>query len=132
MAEQIECPWCYHKVILIDSICPECKHEVLDEHLQPTLLDDEQLSTAEATVDLTVTEAISNHFKCTRCKHEGCHIEEVAMTGTGLSKLLDIQHHHYLFVSCSNCGFVEVFDPDVLHGKSVGKLGSIMDLLFGS
>ncbi|MGX4585755.1 zinc ribbon domain-containing protein [Paenibacillus chitinolyticus] len=59
-------------------------------------------------------------------------VKEIAMTGTGLSKLLDIQHNHYLFVSCMNCGSVEIYDPNVLEGHKVGKLGSIIDVLFGS
>ncbi|MCM3718050.1 zinc ribbon domain-containing protein [Fictibacillus phosphorivorans] len=52
------------------------------------------------------------------------------MTGSGLSKLLDIQHNHFLFVSCMNCGYVEVYNPDVLEGKK-GQLSSILDILFG-
>ncbi|ALS22862.1 hypothetical protein PN4B1_05580 [Paenibacillus naphthalenovorans] len=29
----IECPWCNNQVQLVNDICPECKHEVLPEHL---------------------------------------------------------------------------------------------------
>ncbi|MGP3787069.1 zinc ribbon domain-containing protein [Paenibacillus sp. 1A_MP2] len=47
-----------------------------------------------------------------------CNIKEVSMSGAGLSKMFDIQHNHYLFVACSSCGYVEVFDPDVLKGKN--------------
>ncbi|MFC0237278.1 zinc ribbon domain-containing protein [Fictibacillus phosphorivorans] len=40
------------------------------------------------------------------------------MTGSSLSKFLDIQQNHFfLFVSCENCGFVRVYDPNVLEGK---------------
>ncbi len=39
------------------------------------------------------------------------------MTGTGLSKIFDIQHNHFLFVSCEGWGYVEVSDPNVLYGK---------------
>ncbi|MNP82947.1 hypothetical protein D3C76_1817380 [compost metagenome] len=53
------------------------------------------------------------------------------MTGTGLSKLLDIQHHHYLFVSCTDCGFVEVYDPNILRGKKSGEPGTSPDIFFG-
>lgn len=57
--------------------------------------------------------------------------KELAMTGTGLSKLFDIQYNHYLFVSCTHCGYVEIYNSDVLNGKKSGQLGSIMDILFG-
>ncbi|WP_225218800.1 zinc ribbon domain-containing protein [Fictibacillus norfolkensis] len=39
------------------------------------------------------------------------------MTGSGLSIFLEIQHNHFLFISCENCEFVEVYDPSVLEGK---------------
>lgn len=53
------------------------------------------------------------------------------MTGTGLSKIFDIQYNHYLFVSCTQCGHVEVYNPDILRGKKSGELGTILDLFFG-
>ncbi|MCQ6562967.1 zinc ribbon domain-containing protein [Paenibacillus mendelii] len=78
-----------------------------------------------------VEELIAENFKCSKCSGLDCSVQEVAMTGTGFSKLLDIQHHHYLFVSCEHCGFVEVYNPDVLRNKKSGALGTIMDTLFG-
>lgn len=73
---------------------------------------------------------IRSRFKCAKCGQTQARVKEVAMTGTGLSKLFDIQHNHYLFVSCLHCGFTEVFDPEVLQGKR-GTLGTILDILFG-
>ncbi|WP_405083600.1 zinc ribbon domain-containing protein [Paenibacillus psychroresistens] len=75
---------------------------------------------------------IANRFICAKCKHNECHVKEVAMSGTGLSKLFDIEYNHFLFVSCLNCGFVEVYNPDILHGKKTGSLGTALDLLFGN
>ncbi|MDR7071709.1 zinc ribbon domain-containing protein [Fictibacillus barbaricus] len=77
-----------------------------------------------------VEEAIRSKFKCTKCGHSQCRTKELAMTGSGLSKLLDIQHNHFLFVSCAHCGYVEVYDPNVLEGKK-GQLSSVLDILFG-
>ncbi|NOU90570.1 hypothetical protein GC102_33265 [Paenibacillus sp. LMG 31460] len=48
-----------------------------------------------------------------------------------LSKMFDIQNNHFLFVSCENCGYVEVYNPNVLEGKSRGQLGTVLDILFG-
>lgn len=78
-----------------------------------------------------IEEAIQEKFKCSKCGGTSCLTKEVAMTGTGLSKLFDIQHNHFLFVSCENCGFVEVYNPAILEGKSRGQLGTILDILFG-
>jgi uncharacterized protein len=74
--------------------------------------------------------AIHSKFKCAKCNHTTCKIKEVSMSGAGLSKMFDIQHNHYLFVSCENCGYVEVYDPNILEGKR-GKLGTVLDVLFG-
>jgi predicted nucleic-acid-binding Zn-ribbon protein len=78
-----------------------------------------------------VEDIIASRFRCTKCGGRSSSIQEVAMTGTGLSKLLDIQHHHYLFVSCTDCGFVEIYDPNILRGKKSGELGSTLDFFFG-
>ncbi|MCM3002958.1 zinc ribbon domain-containing protein [Priestia koreensis] len=77
-----------------------------------------------------VENAISDRFKCVKCEHTSCRTKRVAMTGTGLSKMFDIQHNQFLFVSCNNCGYVEVYNPEILEGKK-GQLGNILDVLFG-
>ncbi|WP_284241292.1 zinc ribbon domain-containing protein [Paenibacillus glycanilyticus] len=88
-------------------------------------------SDGKLTEEANIIEVIEDHFKCGKCNGTDCTVKEIAMTGAGLSKLLDIQHNHYLFVSCMNCGSVEIYDPNVLEGHKVGKLGSILDVLFG-
>lgn len=42
----IECPWCASSVILVNSVCPECRQEVLPEHLEAAIVewDDEPVS----------------------------------------------------------------------------------------
>lgn len=79
----------------------------------------------------SLEEQIANRFRCAKCGGLDCHTKEVAMSGTGLSKLFDIDYNHYLFVSCLQCGFVEVYNPDVLRGYRSGKLGTVLDILFG-
>ncbi|WP_438432937.1 zinc ribbon domain-containing protein [Gorillibacterium sp. sgz500922] len=139
----IECPWCHHRVVLVDQLCPECRQEVLEDHLNPFegeaseeggLRLDEEWHDEERNDGrgaLLLEEEIIERFRCAKCGHSACDVKEAAMTGTGLSKLFDIQHHHYLFVSCLNCGFVEVYDPGVLRGKPAGRLGTALDVLFG-
>ncbi|ANE49001.1 hypothetical protein SY83_17690 [Paenibacillus swuensis] len=72
-----------------------------------------------------------NKYKCAKCKNNECLVQEVAMNGTGLSKIFDIEHHHYLFVSCTNCGSVEIYNPDILRGHKSGQKGTVLDILFG-
>ncbi len=128
----IECPFCQNEIESHSQICPYCKHE-LPERSDEGDYDSEvdNVRQSEAFNEMSVVEIISSKFKCSKCKCEECNVKEVAMSGTGLSKLFDIEHNHFLFVSCMNCGFVEIYDPDVLSGHKTGKLGTVMDILFG-
>jgi predicted nucleic-acid-binding Zn-ribbon protein len=77
------------------------------------------------------TEAIlADEFVCSHCKNVGAHVEKLAMSGTGLSRLLEIQPHRYAFVSCKNCGFTEVFNLKILEGHD--NLGTFIDILFAN
>ncbi|MBD2869902.1 zinc ribbon domain-containing protein [Paenibacillus arenilitoris] len=129
----IECPWCGSRIVPVDEICPACRHEILPEHLSPSSESDVNGSSAsEYEQDERDIEAmIASRFACAKCGHDECDIQETAMTGAGLSKLFDIQHHHYLFVSCLRCGFVEIYNPNILRGKKTGELGTVLDLMFG-
>nr|WP_213644472.1 zinc ribbon domain-containing protein [Paenibacillus lautus] len=39
-------------------------------------------------------------------------------------------HLSDFFVSCNRCGFVEVFNPDVLRGHKTGVLGTLLDIIW--
>lgn len=67
-------------------------------------------------------------FVCSKCKNSGAKVKRIAATGTGLSKLLDIQHNHFVAVSCKNCGYTEIYNPEMLEEKR--SLGTILDILF--
>ena len=71
---------------------------------------------------------IAEAFVCDKCDHQNAHVEKLAMSGTGLSRLLELQLHRYAFVSCKNCGYTEVFNLKVLQGRD--DLGSILEILF--
>jgi predicted nucleic-acid-binding Zn-ribbon protein len=67
-------------------------------------------------------------FACAKCKHKTAKAKKIAATGTGLSKLLDIQHNRFLGLSCQNCGYTDFFDLHVLEGQK--SLGTILDVIF--
>lgn len=71
---------------------------------------------------------IAQKFVCSHCDHKNGYVERLAMSGTGLSRFLEIQAHRYAFVSCTNCGYTEVFNLKVLEGKD--DLGTFLDILF--
>jgi predicted nucleic-acid-binding Zn-ribbon protein len=54
-----------------------------------------------------VDQALGQAFSCPRCGHHGAHVERLAMSGTGVSRLFEIQQYRYAFVSCHNCGYTK-------------------------
>ena len=77
-----------------------------------------------------IEKEIESSFVCAKCHSTGAKAKSLAMTGTGNSKLLDIQHNRYIFASCNNCGYTEVYDLDTLSGNK-DEVGNILDIIFG-
>ena len=77
-----------------------------------------------------VENLLAQEFTCSRCGHAGAHVERLAMSGTGLSRLLEIQAHRYAFVSCANCGYTEVYNLRTLEGQD--DLGTLLEVLFSN
>ena len=75
-----------------------------------------------------VDQVLADKFVCEKCGHEHGRVERLAMSGTGLSRLMEIQAHRYAFVSCTNCGYTEVFNLRTLEGKD--NLGTFLEVLF--
>jgi hypothetical protein len=75
-----------------------------------------------------IVDLLAEEFVCQHCKQHGAHVERVSMSGTGISRLFDIQPYRYVFVSCHNCGYTEVFNLKMLEGKD--DVGVFLDVLF--
>jgi predicted nucleic-acid-binding Zn-ribbon protein len=75
-----------------------------------------------------VDEMLAREFACARCEARGAKVERLSMSGTGLSRLFEIQPYRYAFVSCTNCGYTEIFDLRILEGRD--DLGTFLEVLF--
>ncbi len=75
-------------------------------------------------------QVLAKEFVCRHCSTQGAHVERLSMSGTGISRLLEIQPYRYAFVSCTNCGYTEVFNLKMLEGKD--DLGMFLDVLFSN
>ena len=60
-----------------------------------------------------------------KCGSKDADKKEVAMTGTGLSKMFDIQHNTFIVVYCKKCGYSEFYN------KQTSGASNILDLFFG-
>ncbi len=75
-----------------------------------------------------VINILAKEFICTKCHSSGASVEKLAMSGTGISRFLDIQPYRYVFASCNHCGYTEIFNLKMLEGKD--DLGTFIDILF--
>lgn len=75
-----------------------------------------------------IVDHLAKEFICQHCKQHGAHVERVSMSGTGITRFLDVQPYLYVFVSCHNCGYTEVFNLKMLEGKD--DVGVFLDVLF--
>ena len=71
---------------------------------------------------------LARAFICDKCNQAGGHVERLAMSGTGISRLLEIQPYRYAYVSCINCGYTEIYNLKTLDGKD--DLGTFLEILF--
>ncbi|RLQ95407.1 zinc ribbon domain-containing protein [Falsibacillus albus] len=62
---------------------------------------------------------------CIKCGSKDAGQKEIATTGTGLSKMFDVQNNRFLVVYCKKCGYCEFYNKDS------STASNILDLFFG-
>ncbi|MBD8071518.1 zinc ribbon domain-containing protein [Bacillus sp. PS06] len=62
---------------------------------------------------------------CMKCGGTSAGTKEIATTGTGLSKMFDIQHNRFTVVYCKKCGYSE------LYNQETSTTSNVLDLFFG-
>ena len=68
--------------------------------------------------------ATRSSFSCTKCGHDQFEADEIRATGK-FSRFFDVQNKKFTAVSCTQCGFTEMY-----RGES-SALGNILDLFAG-
>ena len=86
---------------------------------KPRFLGDDGLETRDNQLART--------FQCTNCRSHGGRVKRIATTGAGFSRLLDLQLNELIIVSCTFCGVVQIYDPEIVDKVSTGW--PIIDLL---
>jgi len=75
-------------------------------------------------------EKLAQVYLCGKCHHRGAVVQRLAMSGTGLSRLFEVQPYQYAFVSCRNCGYTEVYNLEILEGRD--DMGAFLEILFSN
>lgn len=65
------------------------------------------------------------NWKCVKCSSTTFETDTIAATGTGFSKLFDIQNRHLTLVTCEKCKYTEIYKVDP------SDLSNILDILVG-
>ena len=63
-------------------------------------------------------------FLCPKCHGTDYNTGEIRTTGSGISRFLNLQNQKFGVISCSNCGYSEMYRLD---GR--GGLGTFFDIL---
>ena len=66
----------------------------------------------------------ATNFSCSKCHNTQYETEEIRTTGK-YSRFFDMQNKKFTAVSCTQCGYTEIFKGDT------SKLGNFLDLLAG-
>ena len=106
-AEYLVCGSCGAKAAASWSFCRSCQSS-LDDATPP-----------DAGADRVLTEAAParDESGCPKCGFDEAEVDQVATTGTGLSRLFDLQNRTFHVVACANCGYTEFYqgqDADVM------------------
>ena len=67
---------------------------------------------------------VGTTFSCAKCRNNQYETEEIRTTGK-YSRFFDIQNKKFTAVSCTQCGYTEIFKGDS------SRLGNFLDLLAG-
>ncbi len=63
-------------------------------------------------------------YTCPKCGHRKADVDKIRTTGSGFTRFFNIQNRLFTAVSCSRCGYTELYRHDV------SKTGSnILDFL---
>ncbi|MGX8790568.1 zinc ribbon domain-containing protein [Oceanobacillus sp. M60] len=62
---------------------------------------------------------------CMKCGSRNADKKDVSMTGSGLSKVFDVQHNRFTVVYCQDCGYSEFYNTES------STASNVFDLFFG-
>ena len=64
-------------------------------------------------------------WHCEKCDHRDFEVDEFRATGGAFAKIFDVQNKKFTTVSCSRCGYTEIFKT------TTSTLGNVFDFFTG-
>ena len=64
------------------------------------------------------------NYTCPKCGNKKAELDKIRATGAGLTRYFNIQNRRFTVVSCSRCGFSELYRED-----KAGGLSNVLDFL---
>lgn len=65
-------------------------------------------------------------YVCPKCGCQSYESDQFQATGGNLAKILDVQNKKFITISCTNCGYTELYKKQTDSGMD------ILDFLFGN
>jgi len=106
-SQYVYCSSCGSKAPTSWSFCRKCESSLKDA------IPAEEKSPVAGTDEVQGIQETG----CPKCGHEDAEVDTIATTGTGLSRVFDIQTRQFRVVTCTNCGYSEFYrgqDADVI------------------
>lgn len=63
-------------------------------------------------------------YSCAKCGTRNAETDEIRTTGSGFTKYFNIQNRRFTAVTCTKCGFTELY-----RGGKSGRASNILDFL---
>ncbi len=63
-------------------------------------------------------------YTCPKCGNRNADVDQIRTTGSGFTKYFNIQNRKFTTVSCTNCGYTELYK-----GKPSSGASNVLDFL---
>jgi hypothetical protein len=100
----VYCPECGSKASADWTFCRSCEASLDD--VDP---DEGRLTVRNDGDEVDLSEFVDGETGCPKCGHGDAEVDDVATTGVGLSRLLDVQNRRFKAVTCTRCGYTEFY-----------------------
>lgn len=60
-----------------------------------------------------------SQWKCLKCENEEFEKDQFQATGGNFSKIFDIQNKKFITITCTKCGYTELYKEDVSAGMNI-------------